>query len=308
MDATDNTGKATGPELAAAPAAEGGTAASTSVSGCPLGPDAVAILATEHWSLIGHRSLLWNEAYSRTTIFLGALSAAIVALALVANANGFGSRTVTLALVLLPVVLFLGIATHIRVVEINQAEIELMLAMNRLRNAYLRIAPGLEPYFSTSPHDDERGLTASYLSFHGRGLRPWGHFLSNTPTVIATVDAALAAAIAVLAVRKAGATTTLAVVVGAMAFLVVWTALFLLQRQSLSALRRSKPRFPTPPDESLSGPGRPYLRPAPRPRPTTPRSPTPRQRLVDKPDPGSPPCGTSPSTAPTTSAAKNTPA
>ena len=274
MDATDNTGKAPGPELAAAPAGEGGTAASTSVSDHPLGPDAVAILAVEHWSLIGHRSLLWNEAYSRTTIFLGALSAAIVALALVANASGFGPRTVTLALVLLPVVLFLGLATHIRVVEINQAEIELMLAMNRLRNAYLRIAPALEPYFSTSPHDDERGLTASYL-FYGRGLRPWGHFLSNTATVIATVDAALAAAIAVLAVRKAGAATTLAVAVGAVAFLVVWTALFLLQRQSLTALRRSKPRFPAPPDESLSGPGRPYLRPAPGPRPTTPRSPTP---------------------------------
>jgi hypothetical protein len=186
--------------------------------------------------------------------------------------------------VLLPVVLFLGIATHIRVVDINQGEIELMLAMNRLRNAYLRIVPALEPYFSTSPHDDERGLTASYLSFHGRGLRPWGHVLSNTPTVIATVDAALAAAIAVLAVRKTGAAMTLAVVVGAVAFLVVWTALLLLQRQSLSALRRSKPRFPTPPDESLSGPGRPYLRPTPEPRPTTPRSPTPRQRLVDKPD------------------------
>ena len=237
------------------------TATPTPVSNHPLGPDAVAILATEHWSLIAARSLLWNEAYSRTTIFLGALSAAIVALALVANATGFGPRTATLALVLLPVVLFLGIATHIRVVEINQAETELMLAMNRLRNAYLRIAPGLKPYFSTSSHDDERGLTASSMlaSFGGRGLRPWGHFLSNTPTVIATIDAALVAAIAVLAVRKAGAATALTVAVGAVAFLVMWTALFLLQRQSLSPLRRSKPRFPTPPDESLSGPGRPYL-------------------------------------------------
>ena len=129
-----------------------------------------------------------------------------------------------------------------------------MLAMNRLRNAYLRIAPALEPYFSTSSHDDERGLTASYLltSFPGRGLRPWGRFLVNTPAVIATVDAALAAAIAVLAVRKAGAATSLAVAMGAVAFLAVWAALFLLQRQSLSPLRRSKPRFPAPPDESLS--------------------------------------------------------
>jgi hypothetical protein len=256
MNATGNTSKVPGPELTAAPAAEGGTAASTPVSDHPLGPDAVAILATEHWSLIAARSLLWNEAYSRTTIFLGALSAAIVALALVANATGFGPRTATLALVLMPVVLFLGIATHIRVVEINEAETELVLAMNRLRNAYLRIAPALEPYFSTSPHDDEQGLTASSMlaSFQGRGPRSWGHFLSNTPTVIATIDAALAAAIAVLAVRKTGAATALTVAVGAMAFLVVWTALFLLQRQSLSPLRRSKPRFPTPPENPYHPP------------------------------------------------------
>ena len=250
MDAAGNAGKPPGPGLAAAPAAGAGAAGSAPAGGHLLGPDAVAILATEHWSLIGSRSLLWNEAYSRTTIFLGALSAATVALALVANAAGLGPRTVTLALVLLPVVLFLGIATHIRVVEINQAEIELMLAMNRLRSAYLRIAPALEPYFSTSPHDDQPGLTASYLSLQGRGLRPWGHFVSNTATVVATVDAAVAAAIAVLAVRKAGAATTWAVAAGVAAFLVVWTALFLLQRQSLSALRRSKPRFPTPPDQS----------------------------------------------------------
>jgi hypothetical protein len=35
------------------------------------------------------------------------------------NATGFGPQTTTLALVLLPVVLFLGIATYSRVVEIN---------------------------------------------------------------------------------------------------------------------------------------------------------------------------------------------
>jgi hypothetical protein len=249
MDATDDTGKAPGPELAVTPAAGGGTAASPAVSDHPLGPDAVAILSAEHWSLIGSRSLLWNEALSRTTIFLSVLSAAIVALALVANATGFGPRTATLALVLLPVVLFLGIATHIRVAEINEQEIELVLAMNRLRHAYLRIAPDLEPYFSTSQYDDERGLTASYLLAPFHGLRPWGHFLVNTLAVIATVDAALAAAIAVVAAQKAGATTTLAVAAGAVAFLVVWTALFLLQRQTLSPLRRKKPRFPTP-DES----------------------------------------------------------
>jgi hypothetical protein len=102
------------------------------------------------------------------------LSAAIIALALLASATGSGPQTTTLAL-LLPVVLFLGIATRSRVVEIDQAEVELVLAMNRLRHAYLEIAPALEPYCSTSHHDDEQGLAASYLlaRFHGGGLGRW---------------------------------------------------------------------------------------------------------------------------------------
>jgi hypothetical protein len=85
-------------------------------------------------------------------------------LALLADATGFGAQTTTLALVLLPVVLFLGIAAHGRLVEINREEVELSLAMNRLRHAYLKIAPALEPYFTTGHHDDERGLAASYLA------------------------------------------------------------------------------------------------------------------------------------------------
>ncbi len=175
------------------------------------------------------------------------LSAAIVALALLANATHFGSRTTTVALTLLPVVFFLGIATHIRLVEINRAEVELVLAMNRLRHAYLRIAPALKPFFSTSDHDDERGLEASYLLARSYG-RPWRLFLNSTPTVIATVNAALAAAIIVLAVRAAEAATAVAVVAGAASFLVTWTALFVSERHTLDPLRRTAPRFPSPPD------------------------------------------------------------
>jgi hypothetical protein len=248
MDATGDTGKATAPERATAPGGQGAAPAPAPAGGPPVGPDAAAILATEHWSLLATRSLIWNEAMSRATVFLSVLSASTIALALVADATGFGSQTTTLALVLLPVVLFLGIAAHGRLVEINREEVELSLAMNRLRNAYLRIAPALEPYFTTGHHDDERGLVASYLA-GGSRLRRSGQFLVNTPTIVATVDAALAAAIVVLVVRAAEAATIVAAAAGAVAFLVVWSALFLMQRRSLDPLRRSPPRFPTPPDE-----------------------------------------------------------
>jgi hypothetical protein len=249
MDATDDTRKATAPGRAPAPGAERATPGPSPASDHPFGPDGAAILATEHWSLLSSRSLIWNEAMSRATVFLSVLSASIIALALLADATGFGPQTTTLALVLLPVVLLLGIAAHGRLVDINREEVELVLAMNRLRRAYLQIAPALEPYFTTGHHDDEQGLAASYLA-GGRRLRRWGQFLVNTPTIVATVDAALAAAIVVLVVRAAEAATTVAVVAGAVAFLLVWAALFLLQRRTLDPLRRSTPRFPTPPDQA----------------------------------------------------------
>jgi hypothetical protein len=252
MDATGDTGKATAPQRAPAPQAQGAPAAPHPAGDHPFGPDGAAILATEHWSLLAARSLIWNEAQSRATVFLSVLSAATIALALLADATGFGPQTTTLALVLLPVVLFLGIAAHSRLVDINREEVELVLAMNRLRHAYLQIAPALEPYITTGHHDDEQGLAASYL-LAGRGgprLWRWGLFLSTTTTIVATVDAALAAAIVVLVVRAAEAATTVAVAAGALAFLVVWAALFLLQRHALDPLRRTTPRFPTPPDEA----------------------------------------------------------
>jgi hypothetical protein len=57
-------------------------------------------------------------------------------------------------------------------------------------------------------------------------LRLWLHFLVNTPTIVATVDAALAAVIAVLIVQAAEAPRAAVVGGGVMAFLAVWGTLF----------------------------------------------------------------------------------
>jgi hypothetical protein len=176
------------------------------------------------------------------------LSAAIIALALLADATGFGRQTTALALVLLPVVLLLGVATYVRQVQINNEEFKLVLAMNRLRHAYLTIEPGLEPYLTTGHHDDERGLVATYMLDHPSRRWLLVHFMINTPTIVATVDAALAAAIAVLVLQTAGAATAVLVAGGAVAFLAVWGGLMPLQRHTADPLRRGRPRFPTPPE------------------------------------------------------------
>jgi hypothetical protein len=215
----------------------------------PLGPYAAQILGTEHWSLLAARSLIWNEAMSRATVFLTVLSAAIIALALLADATGFGAQTTSLALVLLPVVFLLGLAAHARLVQINVEELQLVLAMNRLRNAYLELEPGLERYLTSGHHDDERGVLATYLL--DRPVRRWlgaGYALVNTPTIVGTVDAALAAAIVVLVLQAVEAPRAALVAGGAVAFVAVWGVLFRLQLRSLRAFRNTTPRFPSPPD------------------------------------------------------------
>jgi hypothetical protein len=246
--ATDNAKRARTP-LGAVDTGHGEARVAAAVaSGRPFGPDAAAILATEHWSLLGTRSLIWNEAMSRAAVFLTVLSASIIALALLADATGFGPQTTTLALILLPVVLLLGIATYVRLVQINSEEFQIVLAMNRLRHAYLEIAPDLEPYFTTGHHDDERGLVTTYMLQRPTRARLWLHFLVNTPTIVATVDAALATAIVVLLVRAADAPSAAVAAAGVAAFLAVWGTLFPLQRYTLRPLTDTTPRFPAPPE------------------------------------------------------------
>ena len=112
------------------------------------------ILATEHWSLLATRSMTWSEIFNRATMFITVLSAAAVAIALVAQATDFGPDARAFALVVLPVVLLVGLTTFFRLGEANTHDITLVIGMNRLRHAYVELAPELEPYFTTAHHDD----------------------------------------------------------------------------------------------------------------------------------------------------------
>ena len=73
-------------------------------------PRVIQILSTEHWSLLGARSLAYNEAFTRGGMFLTFLSMSFVALALLAQGMTFGSDFLTIA----AVVLFIGLTTYIR--------------------------------------------------------------------------------------------------------------------------------------------------------------------------------------------------
>jgi hypothetical protein len=92
------------------------------------------LLATEHWSLQATRSLSWNEAFARSGMFLSTLSAATVALALAGPAMSFGGAFPLFALIVLAVTLFLGTATYVRLLQVNNEDLYWVTGMNILRN------------------------------------------------------------------------------------------------------------------------------------------------------------------------------
>jgi len=166
-------------------------------------PRAVDILTTEHWSLLSSRNLGYQEMLGRATIFIGILSAIVVALALLAQATRFGREALLVAALLIAVALFIGITTFVRAVAINYEDARWVHGMNLLRRAYLEIAPGLEPYFVTDhePRADPRELA------HGapQRARNLASSLTTTSSVVATLNSLLAGALASDVVALAGA-------------------------------------------------------------------------------------------------------
>ena len=209
------------------------------------------ILSTEHWSLLASRSLAWNEAFSRASMFLTTLSGAIVALGLVGGATGFGEAFTLFALVILPVVLFIGVATWIRLGASNYHEAMCVVGMNRIRAAYLELAPDVERYFVMSAHDDFRGMGVTMAVPPGGGRIFWlAQMVAGTPTVVSMLNSVLTGAIAAIAALRIGGAPSTVLLVGGAAFLVALAAHWLYTRQGIAKLRAAlHPMFPTPEGE-----------------------------------------------------------
>ena len=210
-------------------------------------PHALQILSTEHWSLLAARSLVYTEALSRTSIFVAALTGSVVALALVAQATDFGSGFVAFALVLLPVVYFLGIVTVARLGQVNLEDATWVQGMNRIRHAYLELAPELEPYFVTSHYDDDRGVLQSSVAM--REWPPWTQAFVAIPGVVAVIDSVVAGAIAGIAAIGVDLGTASAVASGAALFVLSLGGFTVWGRRLFARGRRQMvPLFPTPTD------------------------------------------------------------
>ena len=204
------------------------------------------ILTTEHWSLLSTRALSWNEAFSRATMFLSVLSAAVVALALVAQATAFGEGFVTFALLILPVVLFVGIATFMRLVAINHEDVGWVVGMNLLRHAYLGAAPELRPYFVSGSTDDEPGIMATFGATPGPGS--FAHEFVTTPGMLAVIDGVIAGVLAGILTLRAGFGTPIGIGSAVAVGIVTVALLVIYQYRGVVRPRENRPtRFPDDP-------------------------------------------------------------
>jgi hypothetical protein len=208
-------------------------------------PHTLQILTTEHWSLLAARNLCYTEAMSRTSIFIASLSSAVIALALVGQATDFGRGFVAFGLVLLPVVFFLGVTTVVRLAQVNLEDATWVKGMNRIRHAYLELAPELERYFVTSKHDDERGLLISAVATPGP-MPPIQPFVA-IPGVVAVVDSVVAGAAAGIAGHGLDLAVGWTIALAAATALVTLSCFVVWARRTIERFRDAiDPRFPSP--------------------------------------------------------------
>jgi hypothetical protein len=211
-------------------------------------PRVLQILSTEHWSLLSARSLVYNESFARAGMFLTFLSASLVALAFVATAMAFDRTFLLLAAMLLAVDLVIGLATLGRMLDTSVDDLRAIAGMNRIRNAYVQIAPAVAPFLSASTHDDSAGVMETYGEPEVRATIPaFIHGLTTAGGMISVIDGILAAALGGIVAILVGATLSAALVAAAIAFVVTFAGVTRWAYRTIVSYEESmEARFPTP--------------------------------------------------------------
>jgi hypothetical protein len=207
------------------------------------------VLVAEYNVLISALNSVSSASLTRTSLFLGVLSAAGMAFGFASQGGVDPSTFLALALQVFVLVLFLGIATFARLVEIQRELMVYIAGMNRIRYFFQEVAPASRPYFVLPIYDDGPALYRSI----GTGMRRKRpkfellHLTVQTQGIVGIVTAVVAAGCGALAASPAG--NVMAWLGAILAFLVTLVALFVYWHRSLADIRAAiRPLHPTPSD------------------------------------------------------------
>ena len=234
-------------ERPAAPAPPGGV---RDGSGTLDDPRFLQVLTTEHWSLLTSRSLAYNEAFTRTGMFLTFLSMSFVGLALVGPPLSFSRDFLVIAVVVLVFDFLIGLLTFLRVGGCNVEDLRAMHGMNRIRHGYVTVVPPAAPYFVSGTYDDAASVTANYnpsgrSSLGGDLVYGLSTSLGMVGLIVALVGGVLSAVITLLV----GGPWPLPLLVGAVAAVLVIGACIAYAFRGAAQAQSDLPvAFPREPD------------------------------------------------------------
>src|SRR3954462_6761898 len=127
------------------PHVSAGDAAAARAFGDRLAP-AVAFATTEHFNLQTARAITVSEANGRASIYMAAISSSLIALAFIGQVSRLGAAFYAFALIVLPVLAFMGVVTFQRLVQSSLEDMAYAQRIGRLRSFYVAVVPELAQY------------------------------------------------------------------------------------------------------------------------------------------------------------------
>jgi hypothetical protein len=152
-----------------------------------LSSQLVTIMTTEHYNLQTGRSMTIAETNGRSSLFVGAVSSGLIALAFVGQLSHLGITFYVFSLVVIPTLFFMGLITFERVLQSGSSDFMYAIGINRIHHLYLEYAPQMQPYIMLTPHDEqEETLAREAMSFS------WRQVFLTTAGMIAVINSVLA--------------------------------------------------------------------------------------------------------------------
>jgi hypothetical protein len=226
-------------------------AAASAQTGAPDPQQLLTALSTEHFTLQGARSQTMSESSARASVYVFAVSSALVALGFIGQLSEVGDVFNVFALTVLPTLYLLGVVTFVRLVECGAEDFRYGLAINRIRHYYQEVAGDRADLFLLSGHDDGAGVFEN-MGIPAEGRKPYFAF-STAVIVINSVVGGTAVALALGAFLDA----SLGIAAGAggvaaIASVVGW--LRYAGRLLETSATETEPLFPSPSPSAESAP------------------------------------------------------
>jgi hypothetical protein len=177
----------------------------------------MSALTTEHFALQTAANATVSEAAARSSLYVFALSSSLVAM-------GFASRSreifVPFIAIVLPGLFLLGVVTVVRLVDTALSNMRFLAAIARIRSHYRTIMPEAAKFFAVHHRRPDSFRLGRLVAF-----------LTTSASMIAFVNSIVAGVgVALLAGDRLGGKTTLALVFGGAAAVVLMAAFLAYQR------------------------------------------------------------------------------